>query len=446
MPYPAGLFHRWSATSPEESAVLWENAVAHEWNNAFRGEKFKGDKYPYVFCHTGNNMSGYKRKLAIINAVNTTDELHLRTIYNSEDYYCVYGQVYASVAAAVTGDELIVQPVIPSLKYMEHSVDAIHGIKEGADVTIEANLCPGVAMASENSTLYNDMDAMADAIIGMLVPTTLAEKLANAISDAYYMTSEEYYNCTDNDGSQLTERAQLWKGLLNKYQESGVCDEVYKTQLGWSLYRATDADTGNSQVTVRFNNTGNSTHDQGCILTLTLAIAAYPAVCSLDLRREVSMQSTISQWITQSELEDKTPFFDSGLDGTGQVVSVSDTGIDLNNCYFRDDVEAAGVVRELFNYVCVYTVNKSSHLLMSSVPWLPSLTLTLKHGKLCSMCLMLTTMITNMAMGHTWLEVLLVKDSMLKVLRMEWLQGCVHVQVSVRSSYACLIISLTLHF
>jgi hypothetical protein len=296
-------------------------------------------------------MSGYKRKLAIINAVNTTDELHLRTIYNSEDYYCVYGQVYASVAAAVTGDELIVQPVIPSLKYMEHSVDAIHGIKEGADVTIEANLCPGVAMISENSTLYNDMDAMADAIIGKLVPTTLAEKLANAISDAYYLTSEEYYNSTDNDGGQLTERAQLWKGLLNKYQESGVCDEVYKTQLGWSLYRATDADTGNSQVTVRFNNTGNSTHDQGCILTLTLAIAAYPAVCSLDLRREVSVQSTISQWITQSELEDKTPFFDSGLDGTGQVVSVSDTGIDLNNCYFRDDVEAAGVVRELFNYV-----------------------------------------------------------------------------------------------
>ena len=38
------------------------------------------------------------------------------------------------------------------------------------------------------------------------------------------------------------------------------------------------------------------------------------------------------------------PFFDSGLDGSGQVVSVSDTGIDMDNCYFRDDNEIAGVV------------------------------------------------------------------------------------------------------
>lgn len=332
----------WSSDSPERSALLWERAVTHEWELAARGEEFNGDKYPYVFCHTGDGMSGYKRKLAIVDAVNTTDELHLRTIYNSDDYYCVYGQAFASVAAAVTGDELIVQPVIPSLKYMEHSVDAMRGLKEGADITIEANLCPGVAMASENNTLYNDMDTMADAIIAKLVPKTLAQKLAVAISDTYYLTSEEYINSTDSTGD-MTERAQLWKELLNEYQASGVCNEVYQSRLDWSLDRARDAETGNSQVTVKFNNTGNSTQDQGCILTLTLAIAAYPAVCSLDLKREVSVQNTIAQWMTQSELEGKLPFFDSGLDGTGQVVSVSDTGIDLDNCYFRDDTEEAGV-------------------------------------------------------------------------------------------------------
>lgn len=288
-------------------------------------------------------MSGYKRKLEIIDAVNTTEELHLRTIYNSDDYYCVYGQMFASVAAAITGDEFIVQPVIPSLKYMEHSVDAIQGIKEGADMTIEANLCPGVAMASDNYTLYNDMEALADAIIAKLVPTTLAEKLADAISDAYYLTSEEYLNSTDSLGN-MTERAQLWKELLNDYQESGICDEVYKSRLDWSLDRATDAETGNSQVTVKFNNTGNSTQDQGCIMTLTFAIASHPAVCSLDLKREVGVQNTIPQWMAQSELEGKVPFFDSGLDGTGQIVAVSDTGIDLDNCYFIDDAEEAGVV------------------------------------------------------------------------------------------------------
>ena len=35
--------------------------------------------------------------------------------------------------------------------------------------------------------------------------------------------------------------------------------------------------------------------------------------------------------------------FDAGLTGAGQVVSVSDTGLDMNNCYFLD---ATGTVFE----------------------------------------------------------------------------------------------------
>ena len=38
------------------------------------------------------------------------------------------------------------------------------------------------------------------------------------------------------------------------------------------------------------------------------------------------------------------------------MVSVSDTGIDMDNCYFRDDNEIAGVVRivSLFNHKLFY--------------------------------------------------------------------------------------------
>lgn len=339
------LSSSWDADTPEESAALWADAVAFEWDKAARGEEFESQKYPYAICNTGAKMSGYKRKLAIADAINTTDELHLRTIYNMEDFFCVYGQLFASVAAAVRGDDFIVQPILPSLKYMDSSVDAIRGMKEGADMIIEANLCAGVAMSSENNTLYDDIDAFSDWIIGKLVPVTIAQKLADAVSDAYYLTSEEYMNSTTDKDGAITERAELWKNLLDEYQESGVCAETYTQRLKWSLYRATDPDTSNSQVSIQFNNTGNSTQDQGCMLTLTLAIAAHPQVCSLDLRREVTTMNVIGQWLTQSELENERPFFDSGLDGTGQVVSVSDTGIDINNCYFLDpDQEPGGIV------------------------------------------------------------------------------------------------------
>ena len=46
--------------------------------------------------------------------------------------------------------------------------------------------------------------------------------------------------------------------------------------------------------------------------------------------------ATNPQWITQSGVVDSRPFFDDGLDGTGQVVAVADGGLDQDNCYFRD--------------------------------------------------------------------------------------------------------------
>ncbi|KAL7522115.1 hypothetical protein ACHAWX_006802 [Stephanocyclus meneghinianus] len=358
----------WSADAPEEPTALWKNAVAYEWNKAARAEEYNGQKFPYVICHTGENMSGYKRKLAIASALNyTTQDIHLRTIYNSQDYYCVYGQLLASLAANITGDEFIVQPVLPSLKFMETSVDALRQRQAGySTTTLEANLCPGVAMATGNDTASDDGQAMVDWIIGKLVPETLAD----AVADEYYLTSEEYHNATESTGENVTERAELWKGLLHEYQESGVCAETFTTRLTWFLERATDAETGNSQVTIQYNNTGNSTQDHGCILTLTLAIAAHPNVCSLDLRREVSTQNIIAQWITQSELENERPFFDSGLDGTGQVVSVSDTGIDVNNCYFLDTEQSPGFLE----------INSLARKVVQYIPFVDSADYKYGHG------------------------------------------------------------------
>jgi len=355
---------------PSSSALqLWDAAVSHEWKSGIKGELFRNEKYPYILCHTGESMSGYRRQLALLESIdavqlntNTTattdtdateEQMHFRTIYNSADYYCVYGRLYTSIASSLSSsssnnnnnnNEIIVTPLVPALKYMEHCINAIQGMKAGMDMTIEVNLCPGVALSTENdekntnnnTALYNnnddddDMESMVNAILAKLVPTTIAEKLAHAIEDAYYLTSEEYHvDALDNTTStKMTNRATLWKNLLNDYQQSGVCNDVYQNRLSWNLERAVDVNTGNSQVSIAFNNTGNSTMDQNCILTLTLAIASDPNVCSLDLKREVSVQNTVVQWLTQSELKNEVPFFDVGLDGTGQVISASDTGID----------------------------------------------------------------------------------------------------------------------
>ena len=45
---------------------------------------------------------------------------------------------------------------------------------------------------------------------------------------------------------------------------------------------------------------------------------------------------TNPQWIVQSGKKNRRPFFDVGLDGSGQTVAVADGGLDQDNCYFRD--------------------------------------------------------------------------------------------------------------
>ncbi|MBN2209316.1 MAG: PQQ-binding-like beta-propeller repeat protein, partial [Candidatus Coatesbacteria bacterium] len=46
-----------------------------------------------------------------------------------------------------------------------------------------------------------------------------------------------------------------------------------------------------------------------------------------------------SRWIIQSYQEDYTPLWDAGLNGTGQLVAVGDTGVDADMCYFYDSQE-----------------------------------------------------------------------------------------------------------
>ena len=59
---------------------------------------------------------------------------------------------------------------------------------------------------------------------------------------------------------------------------------------------------------------------------------------TVESNGEVTSDSnTNAQWITQTGVEDHTPFFDVGITGEGEVVSVSDSGVDLRSCWFKDE-------------------------------------------------------------------------------------------------------------
>jgi hypothetical protein len=343
---------------------LWQNSNSFEWQKAFDAEgEYPPQKYPYMFCHIGTdattdrNLSGFQRKEAMKAAVDDADgALYFRVLYNEDDYLCVYGQMFASTASGITGAQFIVQPLVESLKYIKGSVEGMqkevdfHNTVQGeSNPSLDIVLCPGVSVADANATEESDdewevlSDDTVDWIMEKLNPIRLASKLAASISDTYYLTSEAYRNTTADMGETTTERSKLWHSLMKDYQESGKCKETYSGRLTWALRRARDPEVESATLHVEFKTTGNSDDDVGCMLTLSMAIATHPNVCSLENRERVGTHNEVVTWLTQSEVKEKRPFFEAGLDGSGQVVAVSDTGCDQDNCYFADSNIKANV-------------------------------------------------------------------------------------------------------
>ena len=198
------------------------------------------------------------------------------------------------------------------------------------------------------------MEDITEAITNMLLSESLTTNSSSSavavlpLSQEFYMTSQAYIdhlaltNATGN--KEQSARSQMWRGLINKYHTSGVCDETYKTRLTWKIYRSTRPDRSASQMQVVYNNTGESDAAAGSALVLLLAISASPDVCSVDVRRNVQTLNRVAAYIVESEIENETPFKAQGIDGTGEAIAMSDTGVDVDNCYFADPNQSQPVV------------------------------------------------------------------------------------------------------
>eukprot|EP00854_Cymbomonas_tetramitiformis_P026667 gene26667-32752_t len=70
------------------------------------------------------------------------------------------------------------------------------------------------------------------------------------------------------------------------------------------------------------------------------ALVADEYVHSVSLARPRTRHNAGAQWVLQSGSQELgTSIWDRGVDGEGQTVVVSDSGLDMNNCLFADDGE-----------------------------------------------------------------------------------------------------------
>ncbi|CAM9625709.1 unnamed protein product, partial [Ectocarpus fasciculatus] len=74
-----------------------------------------------------------------------------------------------------------------------------------------------------------------------------------------------------------------------------------------------------------------------CYMGLLSQLAAKPEVLRVSPLQSGSLHNAVANALVQSATTTETPLLDAGLDGTGEVIQVVDSGLDETSCFFADD-------------------------------------------------------------------------------------------------------------
>lgn len=67
------------------------------------------------------------------------------------------------------------------------------------------------------------------------------------------------------------------------------------------------------------------------------ALAADPLTWFIEEKPETFLLNQTTRWVVQSNVSNSTPVWDHGLTGLGEIVTLMDSGVDYNSCYFREN-------------------------------------------------------------------------------------------------------------
>ena len=68
-------------------------------------------------------------------------------------------------------------------------------------------------------------------------------------------------------------------------------------------------------------------------------IALLPEVQHIEELSEVTLNNGTTSWVIQSNVNNSRPLWDQGLLGQGQIIGHIDGLLDINHCFFRDDID-----------------------------------------------------------------------------------------------------------
>lgn len=75
--------------------------------------------------------------------------------------------------------------------------------------------------------------------------------------------------------------------------------------------------------------------------SLLAEIARQPLTWYVEEKPETFLLNNVTEWVVQSNTSASTPIWDRGITGLGEIVTLMDSGVDYNSCFFRENGNAA---------------------------------------------------------------------------------------------------------
>jgi len=321
-------------TTLSTAEPFYNAATIFEWRRALADNESRS--FPYLLCKERSttddqdSFTGYQLKtvlqasLAGDDGDDTTNTTIIKTMVNRDDLYCAVARMRAVTAIVIARTGWKVQPLLSSMKLMPDSI-----------AEIERRL------ADDNDDDEEDMPSL-DIILCPQVEATedVTTQSSATISDSTLRDSLAWWRNNTIDNLGPTPRQEFWERVLTDGVENGACTDTVANRLIWNYFPSSSSNNNNiaeSTISLTFNHSDATTVDKLCALAVLASLIVSPQVCTVETRKPQQTRNRNAQWLVQTGIDSNRPWFDAGIMGSGQIVAVSDTGIDVNNCYFADE-------------------------------------------------------------------------------------------------------------
>ena len=323
---------------------LFSSIVSYGWDTILsRSLEGSGSNELFLVCDRSSSYSSTHQLHTVLEALgmSNADNLFYEPVHSTLDEICIILSISPQVAlnwynasnADTTMDNLALIPWTDAMK-----------------------IAPGVL-----SQMYSDGRPLGNAISGFSVVFSIVQGghvvLDHILTDVIgLMSGEHSERRRQQESHPLHDMFSLIK-MTNKL--------ALESRKNWSrTLKAQDcshmidnlvASPVDDESVYQFDFLSTTSYD--CIVTVIVALAVQPTISRVGVKTEsIELHNIHASWAVQGGVQDNDgdklfPFTAAGLDGKSQVVSISDTGLDVNNCYFRDELSNDSEANSIFERV-----------------------------------------------------------------------------------------------